>query len=59
MRLKRIWKVVIGIVLTIVIVVILGISFYKYELTVVDKSNKTDVIITIESGTSTKDIAKI
>lgn len=58
MRLKRIWKVVIGIVLTIVIVVILGISFYKYELTAVDKSSKTDVIITIESGTSTKDIAK-
>ena len=51
MKLKRIWKVIITLSLLLIIIIIFGISIYNYELSPVDKKNKTDVVITIKKGT--------
>lgn len=48
MKLKRIWKVIITLSLLLIIIIIFGISIYNYELSPVDKKNKTDVVITIK-----------
>ena len=58
MKLKRIWKVIITLSLLLIIIIIFGISIYNYELSPVDKKNKTDVVITIKKGTSTQNIIK-
>ena len=58
MKLKKIWKIVGGLVLFFVTVIITLIIIYNYELSPCDKKDNTKVEFTITSGTSTRDIAK-
>lgn len=58
MRLKRVWKVVFGLVIFLVVAVISAIVAFNYLLTAVDKKDSKDVVFTIKPGTSTSIIAK-
>jgi len=58
MKLKRIWKIFIGLILLLVIIIFSILGFYNYNLQSVDKSDDTSVVFTITPGTSTKQIAK-
>ena len=58
MKLKRIWKIVLGLNLFFIIFVIGIIVFYNSSMSATDKSNNTSVVFTIDAGTTTKQIAK-
>ena len=58
MKLKKIWKVIGGLLTFFVIAIISLIILYNYELSPCDKKDNTKIEFTISSGTSTKIIAK-
>ena len=58
MKLKRIWKIILGLLAIFMILAIGVMIFYNCSLSSVDKGDKTDVILTIEPGTSTEKIAE-
>ncbi len=58
MRLKKKWKIAFTVLALFIVLTIISVSFYNYELSPVDKKDKKDVFITIEKGTTTGDIVK-
>ncbi|MDD6879169.1 MAG: endolytic transglycosylase MltG [bacterium] len=58
MKLKKIWKIIFGLLLICIIGGILLIFLYNYELSPVDSSDKVEISFTIKPGVSTKNIAK-
>ena len=58
MKLKKIWKIVFGLIGLLIVLLITGIIVYNYELSPVDKKDSKEVVFVIEKGTSTKNIAK-
>lgn len=57
MKLKKKWKVVIALILVFIIILLTSIGIYSYQISCIDKNDKTDIAFTIRSGTSSKQIA--
>lgn len=58
MKLRKIWKIFIILILILIVTIVGIISFYNYNLQPVDKKDESDVVFTINPGTSTKQIAR-
>ena len=57
MKLKRIWKIVLGLIVFFIIFVIGIIVFYSYSMSAVDKNDKTSVVFTVDAGSTSEIIA--
>ncbi len=58
MKLKKIWKIIFGLIIVFVLILIGTFIFYKYEISPVDKKDTKEVVFTIEKGATTKKIGK-